>query len=243
MIKRIISDNELNLLLGNCDNCVEAQKIGALAACYGTKYDFCRFYKAGSSILCGLNNSYILYGCDNPDELAAFFTLSRFSDIFCAHMPGEKLSRLIGCRCRLVNLMRFNGRCVSGSGVLQNTESDTPLEELYEILKTGFDIEFEPWYLDISHRIRHGVTQTRRLENSALVIQHNINGAALLSQIATLPKSRGKGNASRLILSVCAELSPSKVYVICEDKLLGFYKHIGFELEGKKSVLLPRLER
>lgn len=235
MIERIDSDNELNHLLKNMNNSVEAQKIKALAACYGTKYDFCRFYKADNSILCGLNDSYILYGCNASEELAAFFTSFGFSEIFCSYSVGNQLSKPVDCHSNSVNLMRFDGM-----GVPQDTEHNTSLGELYEILKTGFDIEFEPWYLDISHRVRHGVAQTRRLGDSALIIQHNINGAALLSQIATLPESRGKGNAARLISAVCAELSPSKTYIICEDKLLDFYKHIGFKFECKKAVLLPK---
>lgn len=234
MIKRIDNDNELNLLLKRLDNGVEAQKIKALAACYGAKYDFCRFYGAGNSVLCGLNGEYILCGCDDPDELAEFFEFAGFSEIFCSFGAGDELAKRLCCRREDIDLMRF-----IGEGAACETERETPLEELYEILKTGFDIEFEPWYLDISHRIRHGVARTRRLGDSALVIQHEIGGAALLSQIATLPRSRGKGNAARLIRAVCAELYPSAVYILCEDKLFGFYERVGFEFERKMTVLKP----
>lgn len=234
MIKRIADDDELNALLKRLDNGVEAQKIKALAASYGVKYDFCRFYVAGSSVLCGLNGDSILYGCDDPDELAEFFDFAGFSQIFCSLNAGNELTERLDCRREDINLMRF-----IGGGATCELERETPLGELYEILKTGFDIEFEPWYLDISHRIRHGVARTRRLGDSALVIQHEIGGAALLSQIATLPESRRKGNAARLISAVCAELYPSAVYILCGDKLLGFYEHVGFEKERKLTVLTP----
>lgn len=239
MIKRVGSDRELNSLLGSADflsdkQDTEARKILALGICYGTKYDFCRFYKTDNSVLCGLSGSYILRGCADFEELAWFFSFAGFSDIFCSYGAGTELSKTLGC-CRAdVNLMRFDG---IGSSCA--TEKEIPLEEFFAILKTGFDIEFEPWYLDISHRIRHNVTQIRRLGDSVLVIQHDLGGAALLSQIATLPESRGKGNAARLISSVCAELSPSEVYIICEDRLTDFYKHIGFEFVCKKCILTP----
>lgn len=122
--------------------------------------------------------------------------------------------------------MRFDG-----VGKPYPVKNDPPLGEVYEVLKTAFDIEFEPWYLDMSHRIRHGVSSFRMLEGSVLAVQHNLNGEALLSQIATLPEARRHGNASRLILSVCAELAGSAVYLVCGDELKGFYERIGFRRE------------
>ncbi|MDE6733452.1 MAG: GNAT family N-acetyltransferase [Oscillospiraceae bacterium] len=92
----------------------------------------------------------------------------------------------------------------------------------------------------MSHRIRHNVAAARRLGDSALIIQHDLNGEALLSQIATLPSSQNRGNASRLISAVCAELSPSEVFVICEDSLKEFYRKIGFELAGYKAILTAK---
>lgn len=234
MIRQIDTDTELYGLLGRIDDCIEKQKILALAYCYGTKYDFCRFYKADNYVLCALNNSYILCGSGDIEELARFFSFSGYSEVFCSYKMGETLSNLLNCQNKKVNLMRF-----AGSGVAcGDMEHNVPLEEFFKILKTGFEIEFEPWYLDISHRIRHGVSQVRRLGNSVLVIQHDLNGSALLSQIATSPESRGKGSASRLILAVCAELLPSKAYLICEDHLTTFYNRIGFEVVQYKAVLL-----
>ena len=130
--------------------------------------------------------------------------------------------------------MRFNGVSVPCE-----TETDTPLEEFYSILKTGFNIEFEPWYLDMSHRIRHGVTRTKRLGGSVLVIQHDLFGSALISQVATAPEYRGNGGASRLISAVCAELSESEVFVICEEELREFYEKNGFQKIGKKFIIRP----
>ena len=129
--------------------------------------------------------------------------------------------------------MRFCGEPVKCTDV----ESEPPLGEVYKILSSSFDIGYEHWYADMSHRIRHGVAKARRLGGSALIIQHDINGEALLSQIATIPGQRGRGNAARLISSVCAELSPSEVYVICEDELLPFYQKIGFEKTANKFII------
>ena len=177
-------------------------------------------------------SEYSDFGECDYEEIAGFFSMNGFNEIFCSEHAGKALSENMRLACNIVNLMRFEG-----VGIPNETENDTPLEEFYNTLKTGFDIDFEPWYLDISHRIRHNVTRTRRLGNSVLVIQHELFGSALISQVATIPQARGKGEASRLISAVCAELSESDIYVICEDKLRGFYEKNGFVKVGNKIIL------
>lgn len=239
MIKRVTADEELHRVWENSHvfqdkTNVEALKIFALLLCYGTKYDFCRFYTADGAVICGQDGSFVLSDFGNCDfeELAEFLTMNGFAEIFCSEYAGKALSENMTCIRSDVHLMRFNG-----IGVPCDTKKNTPLEELFNILKTSFDIDFEPWYLDMSHRIRHGVARTRRLDASALVIQHELFGSALISQVASAPGERGKGGASRLISAVCAELSESDIFVICEDELCGFYEKNGFSKICKKCIL------
>lgn len=240
MIKRVISDDELlgiweDLRLSENRDNAEAMKIYALWRSYGTKYDFCRFYIADYAVICAQDGSFVVSetGKSDFEELARFFALNGFSDVFCSEKAGAALSEYLHCKCEKILLMRFEG-----TGVPCETEKDTALEDFYDILSTSFDIEFEPWYLDMSHRIRHGIARTRRLGGSVLVIQHELFGSALISQVATLPSERQKGGASRLISAVCAELAPSDVYVICSDDLCGFYQKNGFHKIGVKCVLI-----
>ncbi|MBD5129492.1 MAG: GNAT family N-acetyltransferase [Ruminococcaceae bacterium] len=234
MIKRVTNEEELKKLPKHG---TEAQKIRALLLSYGLKYDFCRFYagefRKGFAFLGELNGSFVLSEVGKcGEELAEFLAFSGFSEVFCSESAGEILSKLLKCRPQKVNIMRFEG--VGVPEVL----TEPPLDNVYAVLKTAFDIEYEPWYLDMSHRVRHGIAQFRMLEGSVLAIQHNINGEALLSQIATTPETRGRGNARRLISSVCAELSGSKVNVICEDRLLDFYRRCGFVHDGYACRIL-----
>lgn len=215
---------------------IEAQKIRALLLAYGTKYDFCRFYVTNDFILCETDGSFVVCELGEPDdisELAYFFGFNGFSEIFCSEKLGKLLSANLKCGFQKVNLMRFCGESVRCAEV----ECTTRLDEVYRILSSSFDIDYEHWYVDMSHRIRHNVAKPRKLGGSALIVQHDLNGEALLSQIATLPNERGRGNASRLILSVCAELFQSEVYVICEDALLSFYSGIGFEKSADRFIL------
>lgn len=220
---------------------VEAQKIRALLLAYGTKYDFCRFYVSEDLILCETDGCFVV--CDLNDvsdisELADFFRFSGFSEAFCSEKIGKMLSDALACGFKKVNLMRFCGEPLGGEEV----ESDPPLDKVFRIISSSFEIDYESWYTDMSHRMRHNVAKARCLGGSALMIQHDLNGEALLSQVATLPYERGHGNAARLISSVCAELSPSEVFVICEDKLLSFYEKVGFTKEANKFILYRRGE-
>lgn len=233
MIKRALSSEELSDLPHKG---IEAQKIRALLQSYGTKYDFCRFYVSEDIIFCETDGSFVLCEIgqyDDISELADFFGFNGFSEIFCSENLGIKLSERLKCSYEKVNIMRFCGEAVNCAAV----ECEPQLDDVFKIISSSFNIDYEHWYVDMSHRVRHNVTKARRLGGSALIIQHDINGEALLSQIATLPEERGCGSASRLISSVCAELSPSDVYVVCENMLLPFYRKAGFEKIANKFII------
>lgn len=233
MIRRVNSPEELSVLPRKG---IEAQKIRALLLAYGTKYDFCRFYVSEEVVLCETDGSFVVCELNERvdlSELAEFLGFVGFSELFCSERVGGALSKILKCNAQRVNIMRFCGEPAEIDGV----DREPPLDEVFGILAASFELDYGKWYTDMSHRIRHGVANARRLDGSALIIQHDINGEALLSQIATFPEQRGKGNASRLILSVCAELSESDVYVICEDKLLRFYRKLGFDKVADKFVI------
>ena len=214
---------------------IEAQKIRALYLAYGTDYDFCRFYRQGSSYLSLLDGAAVLYADDSADitEIAQFLMVSGCREVFCSTNAAAALAPLMNTSCTYVNLMRFCGQPYNAP-----LDTEPSLSDVYDIVREGFDIDFEPWYLDMSHRVRHGISQCRVLEEkAALVIQHDINGEALISQVATLKDHRGNGLASRLVRAAAHSLHPSEVYIICEDELVGFYRKCGFEESGKKCLI------
>ena len=242
MIKRVYSDEELSRLP---EHGVEAQKIRSLLLAYGTKYDFCRFYVSEDVIFCEMDGSFVVSEIGKAvdvEELADFFGFGGCSEIFCSNTLGKRLAEQLGCGYETVSLMKF---CGEVSETAEHGEINRPprLDNVYVILKTAFDIDYEAWYTDMSHRIRHNVTSARLLGKSALMIQYDLNGEALLSQIATAPEARGQGNASRLIGEVCAELFPSEVFVICEDNLKDFYRKIGFEKIAEKLIITNDAKR
>lgn len=237
MIRRIVAGENLTLP----EKGVEAQKIRSLWNAYSAKYEFCRFFTSENSVIGILNESAVLFCNDNISEdelseISAFFSFCGAREIFCSEEVGLRLSEFLNCKVQFVNLMRFTGRSESAE-----TEINPPLGEVFGVIRSAFGLSvemFEPWYLDMSHRIRHGVSEVRRLENSVLVIQYASDNEVLLSQIATHPDYQRQGMAKRLISAVCADYTDSSIYVICEDELVDFYNSIGFTYEMNKCILI-----
>ncbi len=231
MIKQIFTAEEFSALP---EKGIEAGKIHALYNAYGTQYQFCRFYRQGDHYISALDGSFVLCGeCTDYRELSEFLNMNGFAEVFCSEVTANALSAALKCDVSYINLMRFAG------GAIETVFNDEPsLSEVYSIISEGFDIPFEPWYLDMSHRVRHGVTRCAVLADKAsLVIQHDINGEALISQVACRKESRGKGYASQLVISVAASLAPSEVYVLCDDRLIPFYEKCGFKPVSVYCVL------
>ena len=233
MIERIFGKDGL---VSRDSRGIEAGKINALYQAYGTEYDFCRFYRQGNCVMSSLDGSFVIFDGGNADiaELADFFRMNGFAEIFCSETLGKALAEMLSVPYASINVMRFDGASVCPISF----DSSPALSDVYSVISEGFDIEFEPWYLDMSHRVRHGVSRCCLLEDkAALVIQHDINGEALISQVACRKAFRGQGIASRLVRAVSASLTPSEIYVICEDALIPFYEHCGFAFACKKTVI------
>lgn len=227
MTERVYNAEQLS---GLPEHGVEALKIRALFNAYGGSYDFCRFFRQGDTFLAGLDGSFVISEGAAPDwdELAGFLNMHGFTDIFCSERAGEKLQNTCNAEFARVNLMELTALNGSGAAIPECSPS-----EAWKIISTRFPIEFEPWYLDISHRVRHGVSRCVSDGRAALVIQHSIGGETLISQVAVLPEMEHKGCAGGLIRSVCASVGGT-IQAICEDSLTGFYEKCDFTRRGSK---------
>ena len=210
---------------------VEAQKIRALFRAYGGNYDFCRFFKHGGTYLAALDGSFVIAekpGYD-PEELAQFLLMHGFADLFCSEKMGEALRPILCAEFTPVLLMEYTGE--KSGGLPEERQPSV----VWDIIGSRFDIPFEPWYLDMSHRVRHGVTRCFSDGRAALVVQHEINGEALISQVCVLKDFERCGYAGELVREVSGAL-PGRVQVICEDLLTGFYEKCGYRVVSKKFV-------
>lgn len=229
MTERIYSGEQFSLLP---QHGVEAQKIRALFLGYGTGYDFCRFFRQGSTYLAALDGSFVI--CAQPEtdwqEIAEFISMHGFTDIFCSQESAERLKKLLNAQFTDVALMERSAERSEDVRLPECTPS-----QAWDIISTRFDIEFEPWYLDMSHRVRHGISKCISDGKAALVVQHSINGETMLSQVAVLEEYEHTGRARGIINAVCNAYG-STIQVICEEKLTAFYEKCGFRRSGNMTA-------
>ena len=233
MTERIFAQEQLSALP---EHGTAAQKIRALFLAYGGGYDFCRFFRQGDSYLAALDGSFIICAQPGADlrELAQFLTVHGFTGLFCDERTGEALAPMLCVRSETVNLMERTG---GGSGKLPPEKSPS---EVWQVIGSRFEIPFEPWYLDMSHRVRHDISRCFSDGRAALVVQHELNGEALISQVSVLKEYEGQGFAGALVSRVCSALS-CRVQVLCEDRLRGFYEKCGFTLSPEKFISAVRM--
>lgn len=114
--------------------------------------------------------------------------------------------------------------------------------ELYPLLAACFDRlpPFDAWYVDVSHRVRHGLCRIVGVRNAAgkpaasAMTTAECPGAALIGAVATAPADRGKGFASACVTSLAQTLlaegrrvllSPKNAYAEQLYARLGFIPH------------------
>ena len=97
--------------------------------------------------------------------------------------------------------------------------------------------DFESWYVDISHRIRHGCARAYTLNINGVIISSGIfssiyNDDAVLSAVRTSEEYRGLGYGSALVSEMTGDIK-GKIYLMREKELNEqFYKRLGFKNNG-----------
>lgn len=223
MIRQVFSAD--NVLPGHN---IIGGKIASAVAAYGTGHDFCRLYRFdGGGYILAYNGTMLADGDFDPEELSIFAkTLNpdviELSSNIALHMGGD--FKRIG-RTLFELIPKEND--ISGSCVKQNAL----LDKCFDIISAGFGLtDFEPWYVDISHRIRHGVSDIFLYESTTVTKLFDHDSMVFLSDIATAPEARGKGTARQMLYYLCGKLSQGgkRVFLYARDEWRGFYEEAGF---------------
>lgn len=171
----------------------------------------------------------------NFDEISSFIGAVGADLIICS----EECSMQMGIiPIRTGSILKFNRQPVQA----QNITINPPLQEVYKILQACADETFipplfEPFYLDMSHRIRHGgakmtgVIRQEQLIACAMTVAET-DMIAIIGGVAVHPdyrRSRFGTMVVRGLLYLCAQQNQKHVYVYCntsENKQ--FYQALGF---------------
>lgn len=213
-------------------------RVLSLANAYGFVYPFAKFYRqvdddmtvtAIVSVLDGDTVISHLSDFDNA-ELSQFFSFCGFSTLLADESFAFKGNYSSGAV--MANDKKFELECD------YSDINDYPsLSELYNFVDYG-GIDFNAWYVDISHRIRHGSAKAAAIVNengeiiSSAVFSSVYNGDAVLTAVRTDPQMRGKGCAGALVSSMCCSISGTVFLMREADKNESFYSKLGFKNVG-----------
>ncbi len=99
-------------------------------------------------------------------------------------------------------------------------------------------IDFEGFYLDFSHRVRHNTARVFADDNynAVLTIGWETQDSAVVSAVSVLPDFQNQGLGRCLINSALNSLKNKTVYLYCEEQNIPFYEKCGFEICGEFSL-------
>ena len=236
MISVIDRDDEKQLMLNTCHNSAFGCKIAGIALAYGFDKRFSMFWTDAlhRSVFCLVDNTMLIAGeIEDGDEALAFIKLSGAKEITCS-LDNLKTLGIQACKSGEIICKQIEGR-----GAAWEAATGAPIREIYAILEeVGMlpdeEDAFEAFYLDLSHRIRHGIARvvlskpTDKLIGCAVV--SSVTGtSAILSAVAVREQHRGEGVGTQLVKHAEA-LLPGKTMYIYKDTGTNdnFYKRLGY---------------
>lgn len=216
-------------------------KIFSLLEAYGTKYPFIRFYAQKNNddvtaVICILDNDITLSYIKNVadiEELAEFMCVMGFSTLLCD-------DEFVFDRDYESGVVMSGSKKIEIACDYTNVDEYPYLFDLFNFVDYS-NVDFESWYVDISHRIRHGCSKAVTLNIDGEIISSAIFSAiygndAVLTAVQTKPKFRKSGYASALVSAMCCDVTGT-VYLMREDnKNESFYKKLFFKNTGRWRI-------
>ena len=205
-------------------------RIQSLYRSYGTSYDFLRFYyqiidsKTTAIISIMDGNATVVGNNADYDEIINFLKVVGAKTIYSeSKVPLEVIE---------------NGYIVNKSVKPIEIESkDYNLSSVYSIMSTSFSLpDFNAWYPDMSHRIRHDGAVAILNDNGAAVGLKG-NNSALISGICVKENVRKKGIGSYLLQELIDNLSVGEIFALVDfNGPINFYTKNGFSIVSEFST-------
>ncbi len=218
-------------------------KLSAAAAAYGWERPFLRFWiqeKDGKPIAAiGKIDGEVTVAVKEgawTDELTEFLDMIGHTHLICDGEMADSLGE-----------PAQKGTVLRSSNVLTGVQAEwnPPVREVYTLLEQcrseKFPVpDFEPFYLDLSHRMRHDSARVAVLREQGNLTAGAIavygTHSAVLSAVAVAPGCRGTGRGKAVVSALAASLNGLERYVLCHPELSAFYESMGFLPCGRWAV-------
>ncbi len=217
-----------------------ATKIKANELSYGHKFPFLLFWcqyieNSLTAVICRFEQAVILVAKKGADlnEIKDFLFAVGFNSL---EGEYELISRLVPNNINAYNV------------VYKKTAGDLapcPTPNIKAVFDTLYSKEnehikptdFEAFYADLSHRIRHGTAAAVLTQNSATAIASHITKEnAVISGVAVKPNNRGKGLGLAALKSLESHLAWRNIFAAVDDSVLEFYVKAGYTAKYKIAV-------
>lgn len=97
-------------------------------------------------------------------------------------------------------------------------------------------VDFEGFYVDLCHRIRHGTAAAVLNDSAVCVASHITDSAAVISGVATNKAARKMGLGSMVLDKLLKTLDGRKVFAAAESSVVPFYAKNGFVKSHKTAI-------
>lgn len=238
MLKLAQDPEEISIPGGTPFGC----KLNSAAAAYGFRNPNAQFWsQEDGSVLGQLDDAAFLEAGPDPDweEIGAFVRALGPRVFSCEESAAKTLGFRVTDRGEIMVL--------HPRGLPQppfDLEWDVSPREIYGLLEraqtpTNRPPEFEPFYMDLSHRTRHGSAVTACIRRNTLPAACAIStaftpDAAVVTGVACAPELRRRGLAGSAVLSLAGRLARENIYIFrAEDENEEFYRALGFIPYGR----------
>jgi GNAT superfamily N-acetyltransferase len=216
-----------------------AVRICGLVSSYGTDRPFIRYWcDQGHKAFISLIDDNANLAAENDadfEEIAVFFAMH-------PEIVNVRTSRIAAGEIAKSGVWQaeYGSVMTTGANTEQPTKKPEPLfpREVYPVLKACFEDmpEFEAWYADVSHRIRHGFCRIVGFRHEGVPVScamttSECKEAAVIGGVATLEGARGRGYASSNVLTLADMLLSEGKRVFLSPKnesARALYSQIGF---------------
>lgn len=211
-------------------------RINAYYKAYGTGYDFCTFYEGDTD-----NNMLALYyggelyvHCNENGDSQSIITFSEMLGAK-AVMSDIKLSE----ESETLYIMT-SGQMPAVCNNRLKAEFTEDYRTVFEILKSGFslsDYQFDEWYADTCHRVRHGISRLIVMyygsePAATATVLFDDDKSCFLSHIAVRRDMQKNGIGTALLSCTANLLDNRKITLICKKNVQRFYISCGFTATG-----------
>ena len=233
-------------LLGKEKDVLSLKIGGNLKAYQG--YDFCSFY-AGKDVFIGRYYDDLVVRTkgglsdEEMEELSLFLKMCGFKQAICSLETGKRLELMGWDNCFESMQFGFSTNLIPENEKypdFSELEENPPLDSVFEILKEGFpDLNYESWYTDINHKIRHDVSKVYVYKGATATVMSDMNDSVFIALLASKKEARGTGAAKNLLRGLGAhfEKQGKETSVLCKEELIPFYKKAGFYECGKTVTI------